>query len=102
MADVTDVFEIELHDEERLEEEDDDIIDIIDDVSFHKFSLIYIDIVCVRLRIKSIKLYKNNPSRGCPLQSMTFSNIIIVHSLVHTHALSHQQPTILVSLRGEQ
>ncbi|KAL5291827.1 RPS6KB2 family protein [Megaselia abdita] len=32
MADVTDVFEIELHEEELREEEDDDIIDIIDDV----------------------------------------------------------------------
>lgn len=33
MADVTDVFEIELHEAELCEEEDDDIIDIIDDVS---------------------------------------------------------------------
>lgn len=34
MADVTDVFEIELHEGDLCEEEDDDIIDIIDDVSF--------------------------------------------------------------------
>lgn len=35
MADVTDVFEIELHEDGLCEEEDDDIIDIIDDVSWN-------------------------------------------------------------------
>lgn len=40
MADVTDVFEIELHEGELCEEEDDDIIDIIDDVSFD-FSFLF-------------------------------------------------------------
>lgn len=45
MADQTELFEIELHEGDLCEEEDDDIIDIIDDVS--RLLLLHKQLFCI-------------------------------------------------------